>query len=195
MITLAGVPLAAVLLSLISAKTQSKSISQVEHLAKASKLARTTISAMETVKCLGGQKFELRRHQQIIAKAARFYLAQAQGNGMQIGLVRFIILAMFVQGFWYGSYLASTGRKSPGDILTAFWAALMATQTVEQILPQMLVLEQGRAAGSALREMSMSPDQERRFSKIKGHLAPKSCEGDIELRNVSWSRQHPSDIC
>ena len=92
---------------------------------------------------------------------------------------------MFVQGFWYGSHLITTGKKNPGQILTTFWACLMATQTVEQILPQMIVLEKGRASGATLQAILTQMEGGRKIARMAGRTAPKFCEGDIEVRNVS----------
>lgn len=75
-------------------------------------------------------------------------MKQALSNSIQIGFVRFVTTAMFVQGFWYGGHLVTTGRTSACDVLTTFWACLMATKPIEDILPHMLVLEKGRAAGA-----------------------------------------------
>jgi ATP-binding cassette, subfamily B (MDR/TAP), member 1 len=122
-------------------------------------------------------------------EAARYYMKQALSNSLQIGFVRFITTAMLVQGFWYGGTLVRTGNTSAGDVLTAFWACLMATKAVEDILPHMIVLEKGRAAGAA---MAIILEQMSRGSKVKGNTgrsAPKFCEGDIEVREVSQERQ------
>lgn len=162
---------------------------QSEELTRASKLANNAISAVDTVKCFNGQDFEIWQYAKAVHRAARFYLIQAQANALQIGFVRLITLGMFVQGFWYGSHLVDTGKKNPGQILTAFWACLMATQAIEQILPQMIVLEKGRAAGATLKVMLVQMESGRKVTKMIGRMTPRYCEGDIEIRNVGRSTQ------
>ena len=158
---------------------------QIEALTDASKLASNAISAIDTVKCFNGQDHELWQYAKAVKKAAGCYLIQARANALQIGFVRFVTLGMFVQGFWYGSHLVNTGKKIPGDILTAFWAALMATQSVEQILPQLIVLEKGRAAGATLKAILVQIERGRKIFKMIGGDKPLYCDGDIEIRNVS----------
>ena len=196
LVTLAALPFAALLLSLASCSIQPNNAAQTEELSKASQTASHTISAIETVKTCNGQYQELDIYTKIVRRAGTYYLATARANAAQIGLVRLTILGMFVQGFWYGSHLVNTAQKSPGDVLTAFWAALMATQTVEQIMPQFLVMEKGRAAGSTLRSIACSSEAD--FNVYtQNTLIPKSCEGDIEMKNVSpiySSRQSTADI-
>lgn len=158
---------------------------QVDELTQASKLANNAISAIDIVKCFNGQDFEIWQYAKIIRKAARYYLIQAQANALQIGFIRLVTLSMFVQGFWYGSHLVATGAKNPGQVLTTFWACLMATQAIEQILPQMIVLEKGRAAGATLKSLLAQMEKDCRDVKMIGRITPEYCDGDIEVRNVS----------
>lgn len=185
LVTMAAVPLAAVILAWISARMQPSIDAQADELTQASKLANSAISAIDTVKYFNGQDFEVWQYANSIKRAAGFYLHQAQANAMQIGFVRFVTLGMFVQGFWYGTYLVTAGKKEPGQVLTAFWACLMATQAIEQILPQMIVLEKGRAAGATLKSVLSQMRRGCKTMKIAGCLTPSYCDADIEVRNVS----------
>lgn len=187
LVTLATVPFAGIILTWISARMQPGIDAQVHELTQASKQANNAISAIDIVKCFNGQDFEIWQYAKIIKKAARYYLIQAQANALQIGFVRFITLSMFVQGFWYGSHLVATGAKDPGQVLTTFWACLMATQAIEQILPQMIVLEKGRAAGATLKVLLAQLEKECKDVEIIDRTTPDYCDGDIEVRNVSLS--------
>lgn len=158
--------------------------SQTEELTQASKLANSSISGIDTVKCCNGQWSERMQYFLSIRKAARYYLIQARANALQMGLVRLLMRAMFVQGFWYGSHIVENGKKSSGQILTAFWACIMATQSFEQILPQMIVLEKGRAAAATLQAILVKIDRGQRVSNVVGLKTPIFCEGDIILKEV-----------
>ncbi|KAI9825890.1 MAG: hypothetical protein M1832_000831 [Thelocarpon impressellum] len=187
LVTLATVPVAALLLSFISAQMQFSIEAQEEELSKASKFANSAIGAVETVKCYNGQDHEIWQFAVVIKKAARCYLSQARANALQIGCLRLITLSMFVQGFWYGSTLVEPGGKKPGQVLTTFWAALMATQSIEKILPQMIVLEKGRAAGATLKAIVARVEKGRKIRKMAGNRVQDSCQGDIDMRDVSFS--------
>lgn len=187
LVTLATVPFAAITLTWISARMQPSIDTQVDMLTQASKQAHDAISAIDTVKCFNGQDFEIWQYAKIVRRAARYYLVQAQANALQIGFVRFVTLSMFVQGFWYGSHLVATGAKNPGQVLTTFWACLMATQSIEQILPQMIVLEKGRAAGATLKSLLAQMEKEGKSVDVIDRKTPEYCEGDIEVRNVSFT--------
>lgn len=183
--TLATVPVSAVVLSWISGRIQPSIDAQIIELTEASKLANSAISVIDMVKYFNGQDSEMWQYTNAIKKAAKWYLVQAQANAAQIGFVRIMTLGMFVQGFWYGSHLVATGEKDAGEVLTAFWACLVATQAVEQILPQMIVLEKGRAAGATLKAVLMQMERGRKITNMVGRMSPRYCEGDVEARHVS----------
>lgn len=187
LVTLALVPFASVVLAWVSARMQPSIHRQDVELNQASKLANNAISAIDAVKYLNGQDTEISQYTEVVGNAARFYLVQARGIAVQLGLVRFVILGMFVQGFWFGSYLVSIGSKNAGQVLTAFWACLIATQAVEQIMPQMMVLERGRRAAATLKSMLTQMDNSHATRRLIGHIRPGYCDGDIEIRNVSCS--------
>lgn len=161
---------------------------QSNELTEASKLANDAISAIDTVKCFNGQDYEIWQYAQTIHKAAQCYLTQARANASQIGFVRLITLGMFVQGFWYGSHLVAIKSKTPSQVLTAFWSCLMATQAIEQILPQMIVLEKGRAAGATLKAVLTQMEKGRKVMQMNGGLTPEYCDGDIVAKNVRIAR-------
>lgn len=194
LVTLAIVPLSALVLGWVSSRMQPSIKAQMDELTQASKLANNAISSIDNVKYFNGQDFEIWQYARKIRKAASFYLTQAQYNALQIGLVRFMTSIMFVQGFWYGSHLVAIGKRNPGQILTAFWACLIATQTVEQILPQMIILEKGRASGATLQEMLRQMESGRKVVNMTGRTPPQYCEGDIEIRNVSAMKSLKNNV-
>ncbi|KAI9845188.1 MAG: hypothetical protein M1838_001849 [Thelocarpon superellum] len=187
LVTLATVPIAALILSFISARMQPHIEAQEAGLSNATKFACSAITSITTVKCFTGEAHEIRRFGDAIQTAARSYLKQAHANAMQIGIVRLSILSMFVQGFWYGSTLVGPGGKSAGQILTTFWSALMATQTIEQILPQMIVLEKGRVAGATLTSIISRTAGIRRENERRGGVAPGPCRGGVDLKEISFA--------
>ena len=185
LVTLSIMPLTTFLLTLISARIQPSIAQQLDHLTQASKHASNAIRSIDTIKYYNGQGFEVRKYTAAINKAAKYYLAQARLNALEIGLVRVATLTMFVQGFWYGSHLVQTGHKKPGEVLTAFWACLMATQTIEQILPQVIVLEKGRAAATYLNALVLKIEKKQKVIETTGFKTPRFCNGDIQVNNVS----------
>ncbi|KAL6716564.1 ATP-dependent permease [Lecanora helva] len=186
-VTLATVPIAALFFAWISKQMEPSIAAQNEELTRASKIATNAISAIDTVKCFNGQDHERWQYTRSIRKAATHYLSEARANAVQVGFTRFITIGMFVQGFWFGSHLVNTDKKNPGEILTAFWACLMAMQSYEQIVPQIVILMKGRVAAATLKTMIVNMENGRTITKMVGRKSPSRCDGDVEVCNVSFA--------
>lgn len=186
LITLVTVPISALVFAWISKRLGPSISSQNEELAKASNIASKAISAIDIVKCFNGQDAEKWQYAKCIGKAASYFLVEAQIEAAQAGLSCLVIRGMFVQGFWYGSHLVSTGQKNPGEILTAFWACLMAMETFQQILPELNILAKGKIAGARLEAMVVHIEKGKKISKMVGGTSPLRCDGQIEINNVSF---------
>ncbi|RPB10281.1 P-loop containing nucleoside triphosphate hydrolase protein [Morchella conica CCBAS932] len=180
LVVLMGVPLAFIFLSVISRRIQTQIDTQKEHLSRATRIVNRAFTAIETVKAFNGQQYERYMFSLAAEKAARAYREQAHSNALVVGFIRLVILTMFVQGFWYGGHLIRQGEASVGDVMTTFWSCLMATQALSMVLPQMIVLEKGKAAGAGL-------------DALLGGIIPKSCQGEIEVKSVSFA--YPSRPC
>ena len=158
---------------------------QERELSNVSKIANNATTSIDTVKCLSGQEFEYCNFVSRVDKAAVHYLKQARLNSLQITLIRVMMFGMFVQGFWYGSSLAISGDLSPGKVLRTFWACLTAAQSIEMVLPQVIVLEKGKIAAATLENVISDQSKNKTANEMKGTLYPHHCEGDIEVKNVS----------
>ncbi|KAF3387677.1 Alpha-factor-transporting ATPase [Penicillium rolfsii] len=187
LVTLAGLPVFSSVIVLLSIRMKSSIKAQQEELTCASKVASNAINSIDAVKSLNGQRMESWSFSSRIERSAIHYLRQAKLNSLQISIVRWMMFGMFVQGFWYGSFLARTGKITSGEVLRTFWACLTAAQSIEQVLPQMIVLEKGKVASALLKSIMSQIGQNRIVSEIKGFLYPDYCEGNIEVNNVSFS--------
>ncbi|OMP86891.1 Alpha-factor-transporting ATPase [Diplodia seriata] len=186
LVILCVVPLAVVAVAFLSTRLQPNIDKQVDKLQEALKYAIGAIRSIETVKVFNGQDYEVWKYTNAARQAASFYVRQANLNALQLSIMSFISFSMFIQGFWYGSTLLDKGQ-TPGQVLTTFWAALMACQAFMSILPQILVMEKGRAAGAKLRAVMVHGSKGQEESKPGEGLKPDRCAGDFELKNVCFS--------
>lgn len=186
LVTLAGIPIFSAFIAYLSTRMNSSISAQQTELTYASKIANNAISSIDTVKCLNSQAFELQSFSNRIEQSAIYYLRQARLNSFQIALIRWMMFGMFVQGFWYGSSLARAGILSSGDVITTFWACTTAAQSIEQVLPQMIVMEKGKVASTILKKLMQKSVKDDCHSEVKGTVYPRRCDGDIEVNNVSF---------
>lgn len=185
--TLAGIPIFSSIIAFLSIRMKSSIQAQQVELTHASKIASNAIASIDTVKCLNGQSLESCNFSWRIDRSAMHYLRQARLNSLQIAFIRWMMFGMFVQGFWYGSTLARSGKLTSGEVLRTFWACLTAAQSIEQILPQMIVMEKGKVASVALKSITRYHAENKMISEMKGSMYPRHCEGDIEVNNVGVS--------
>ncbi|KAJ5041539.1 uncharacterized protein L3040_005122 [Drepanopeziza brunnea f. sp. 'multigermtubi'] len=191
LVVISTFPLAGVLLFFVSMQLGPAIEAQKRELTKASKYANTAITAINTVKAYNGQDQEVWQYCETIKNVAISYLIQARCNALQFGITKFVMVALFVQGFWFGLVLVKQG-VDPGGILTTFYSCLAAMQAVETILPQWLVLRKGMSAGQTLKAIMSQMENGRAVTRMAGIFRPETCEGDIEIKGVSFA--YPSNL-
>jgi ATP-binding cassette subfamily B (MDR/TAP) protein 1 len=184
LVVIATFPIAGFLLYLVSLPLTPAIEAQKRELNQASKYANTAITNINTVKAYNGQDQEVWQYGRTIKRVAASYLIQARSNAMQYAIVKFMMVGLFVEGFWFGLYLVNRGT-SPGHILTTFYACLNALQAVEIVLPQWLVLTKGMSAGATLQTIMVQMRHGRKVTTMTGSGRPDSCSGDIEVKGVS----------
>jgi ATP-binding cassette subfamily B (MDR/TAP) protein 1 len=178
-------PVIVVIIAYLGASMQQSVRKQQEKLTEALKYVSNAINAIETVKCFNGQEHELGRYSTRLKEAAGWYYRVVNVNSQQFGFMGFFTLAMFVQGFYYGGVQVDNHEKNTGDVITTFFSAISAFQAISSILPQMIVLQKGRTAGSTLRavmaQIARGPDA----LPLPELVKPSRCDGSIEFRNAS----------
>ncbi|EDN10606.1 hypothetical protein HCAG_07067 [Histoplasma mississippiense (nom. inval.)] len=141
------------------------------------RLQTSSFSCIDAVKYFNGQNFEAQQYSLGILAATRWYRNEALGQALQIGC-----------GFWYGISLVEAGQLNPGDVVTAFWACLLSTHAIEDVLPHIIVLEKGRASSSALQQLiKKKTNYCDETDNTAQKLSPTFCEGDIRVKNVTFS--------
>lgn len=150
------------------------------------KYLTNAIQSIESVKCFNGENYELQIFTKATSIAASIYNRVANLRAIQVGTMQFFTLSIFVQGFWYGNHIVKSGDKDVGQIITTFWAALMAVQGITGFLPQFIVLQKGKVAGAHLQLLMSQISTSDQLHECEGHLKPIRCPGDIEFRQASF---------
>ncbi|KAF2501001.1 P-loop containing nucleoside triphosphate hydrolase protein [Lophium mytilinum] len=186
LVIIATVPIVFIVMTVLSSRIGPHVHEQGERLQGAMKYVTNAFQSIEMVKCFNGQDSELGRYTGAIREAAKSYTRQANLKSLQLAFLQFCTLSVFVQGFWYGSTLIARGKRSPGQVITTFWCALVAVQAVTSFIPQLIVIEKGRVAGAKLRAVMAQMQAQ---SNTTGHVSgikPGLCKGDIEFDKVSF---------
>ncbi|OJK03940.1 hypothetical protein ASPACDRAFT_49953 [Aspergillus aculeatus ATCC 16872] len=193
LVTLSGMPVLSAIISFLSSKMNASFEAQKVELAKSSKIVDSATTSIDAVKSFNGQFIEHRSFVASIDKAAVCYLRRARFTSLQIAFLRMMSFGMFIQGFWYGSSLATSGQLSAGEVLRTFWACLGAAQSFEFIMPQAAVMKKGKIASLALRNALSGRADGKAPGVLDGAICPDVCHGDIEVKNLSFSYSSQPD--
>ncbi len=187
LVIVSTVPLIAITQSFLDTRLSNRVRKHADKLQSVLKYFTSAIQNIETVKCFNGEKQELRSFTRLVTGAENLYRRVANYRSMQIGVMQFSTLSVFFSAFWYGSHLVRAGKADIGQVITAFWAALMAIQGITGFIPQLIILQKGKMAAARLRQL-MKPglaNDQRQESRPQ----PKSTHilGDIEFRQVRFT--------
>lgn len=184
LVIICTVPLMYLAEAYVSKKLDSQAYDQTNALQQALVYITNAIRSIEAVKCYNGESYELQMFTHAASLAARLYRRVANLRSIQIGLIQFFTLTVFVQGFGYGFYLVRAGDLGVDSVITAFWAALLAIGGITGFLPQLIVMQRGKASGSKLRLLLEQMGTGDELRELQGNSRPSYCPGDIEFRKV-----------
>ncbi|KAI7209308.1 putative ABC transporter [Hortaea werneckii] len=187
LVTLASAPLLGVAITFISARMQVYVVKQQEKLAEAQKYCLNAFGAIETVKCFNGQGIERHKYMMRSRECAQFYFKVVKWNGLMMSVGVLLTSGMIVQGFYYGGVLIRKGEITPGTVVTCFFSAIGAFSALQLVMPHMMTLEKGRAAGLTLRAVMAEMDKGTVQRRPSGLLTPLECRGEIEVRNAAFA--------
>jgi ATP-binding cassette subfamily B (MDR/TAP) protein 1 len=184
LVVICSVPIVYLVMSYLSKLMSKRTYEQSDRLQQALKYVTNAIRNIETVKCFNGERLEVHRYTGAIGVVGRLYKKQASIRGLELGIMQFFTFSIFVQGFWYGSTLVTSGKKDAGQVLTTFWAALLAVTAFTEFLPQFVVLQKGRVAGARLRALIDQISMSDSLVETEGHARPPHCVGEVKFESV-----------
>ena len=169
------------------------------------------IAAIATVKAFNAAEMESQRANVSFLRLKKAASMLNRVWGTTSGIAQFVMMAMFVQGFWFGAKLVREGKCSAGDVMAVFWACLIATSNLQMCIPQFITLAKGKFAMVALLTLvgdtptssppsdahPMSPTSPNslntvvhgttRKSRTLRKITPARCYGELALHNVTFA--------
>ncbi|KAJ7152997.1 P-loop containing nucleoside triphosphate hydrolase protein, partial [Mycena filopes] len=139
-----------------------------------------TSTGISTVKAFNAAAHEQRALSAVLNRIETAVWKLVAVWGFTSGLAQFVMMGMFVQGFWFGARVVKSGSIGAGDVMAVFWACLMATTNLQLCIPQFILLSKGKFALTSL------------LALVDAHDAteapiPVACTADILLRDVSFA--------
>ncbi|KAJ7207987.1 P-loop containing nucleoside triphosphate hydrolase protein [Mycena pura] len=153
-----------------------------QQTAVAATLVDRTVTAMgiSTVKAFNAAAREQHALTAVLTRIEKAVWKLVAVWGFMSGLAHFVMMGMFVQGFWFGARVVREGTIGAGDVMTVFWACLMATTNLQLCIPQFIQLAQGKHAFESLLALVDTHD-------TTETPLPVPCRADIMLRDVVFA--------
>lgn len=213
LVTLCTIPLVLLVQIVTQVVSEPLFASERRAFAEASTNIERATSAISTVKAHNAQKVESTRFDPIVARAKTSLIKQALVWALSYASSETLLLSTFVIGFWYGAKVVRDGRSSAGDVLTVFWAALLAATYLQMMIPQLTTLTKGKMSMASLlsviQDLPERSDPDNPFSpatspqnstfpvnmktRPMSKIHPTRCHGEFNFRSVSFaypSRPH-----
>ncbi|CAO1638675.1 unnamed protein product [Sympodiomycopsis kandeliae] len=153
LVILASIPLTAIVTTIVEVLTGPQLAQERRVTSKASGIVERSITGITTIKAFNAQLQQLTSFDHLLQKGTAVYNKTAILWGVRLGISTTLMFAMFVQGFWFGSYLVSKKKVSPGDIMTVFWSCILVSGHIQQIIESLNLVEKGKISALGLSEL------------------------------------------
>ncbi|KAI9060101.1 P-loop containing nucleoside triphosphate hydrolase protein [Trametes sanguinea] len=201
LVILSAVPVLMIIQTLSQGFVGPRLASERAHSASAATLIDRAVAAIATVKAFNAEIHEQDHLNDMVEKIRRAAVKCHSVWGVSTAASQFVMMAMFVQAFWFGAKLVRDGSISPGTVMSVFWACLIATSNLQMCIPQLIVLTKGKFAMVALLTLAQSQSREpvpygtnmlspiaksRRPSMFR-KIRPSHCRGHFEFCDVTFA--------
>ena len=196
-VILAGFPLVMIL----TAVTERFAMPLLERdrdlTASAAGRVERVFGAIATVKAFNAQETERNRLMPMLRLADRTYTKLCFVWGLRLGFTSFVLLSMFVQGFWFGSYLVGRGSLTGGQVSQVFWACLLSASHLQLIVPLLTFLDKGKIGMAGLLDLIGRPSsgstvvpltdvKSAQHGRPLRKMRPAVCTGELALQEVTF---------
>jgi ATP-binding cassette, subfamily B (MDR/TAP), member 1 len=147
------------------------------------------ISSISTVKAFNATQYEHASVSHIFSRIRRVTIRLISLWSVMSCFAQFVTMAMFAQGFWFGSKLVREGKISAGDVMAVFWACLIVASNLQMCIPQLIVLAKGKSAMASL--LSVAPPS---LSVPLRKITPRSCVGELAIQDVTFAYPSRPDV-
>ncbi|CAG8452411.1 3936_t:CDS:2, partial [Dentiscutata erythropus] len=185
LVILASMPLVFITLAYTTAKANPLLSKERDIFMKAGNVLENSLSAIKTIKSFNGEAKEEKKHFDNLQEVNNVSANLAWIYAIRVGMIQFLILSLFVQGFWFGSILVSENKLAPGDVLSIFYASLLGASVLKEVLPKLASIAKAKDAVkhiNILLEKVTIID----LRALRGFTLTE-IKGDIEFNDISFS--------
>ncbi|GAA5914052.1 ABC transporter ATP-binding protein [Sporobolomyces salmoneus] len=195
-VILAAIPILTIFVGITERFAQPLANRDREAVTRCSSRVDRIIGALPTVKAFNAEDQENAGFKLITKQAFLAYTKLHFVWGFRSGITQFMIMTMFIQGFWFGAYLVQSGKATVSTVNTCFWSCLSASTYLQTCIPFLVSIEKGKIAMAGLlglihsdpapvatlvKSPSMSRSHEPKNQKKKSQRIGSLSSADISL--------------
>ncbi|KAH6762311.1 ATP binding cassette subfamily B1 [Perilla frutescens var. hirtella] len=184
LVTLAVVPLIAVIGGIHAATLSKLSGKSQDALSQAGNIAEQTIAQIRTVLAYVGESRALQSYSAALRVAQRMGYKIGLAKGMGLGATYFTVFCCYALLLWYGGYLVRHHFTNGGLAIATMFAVMIGGLALGQSAPSIAAFAKARlAAAKIFRVIDHKPSV---GSNTDSGMELESITGKLELKNVDF---------
>ncbi|CAF1030751.1 unnamed protein product [Adineta steineri] len=165
-------------------------IIELKAYGKAGIVAEDVISSIHTVISYNGQEKEIQRYERYLDDAKKCAVKKGVTSGITAGITNFLVYAIYVLGFWYGTKLIWEENYTIGEVFTVFMCINFGIFSLGQVSPYLQTFYEARVSAFMLWKIICEPSTINNDNE-KG-LIKEDLIGNIKFSNINF--YYPSRI-
>ena len=175
--------------------------------ARAGDIASEVINQIRTVHAYHGEEAEKKRYSAHLGEASKATLKRDISQGVSAGVLLCVMMTAYGVGLYYGVTLIAASREDDptclyeidrdgcitgGNVMQTFFALIMASFAIGQVLPSLGDIATARASAHAIFEMIDRPVSIDAMSDAGAK--PSGFQGTVEFKNVTFAYPSRADV-
>ncbi|CAN7019806.1 unnamed protein product [Brassica oleracea var. botrytis] len=192
LVTLAVVPLIAVIGGIHTTTLSKLSNKSQESLSQAGNIVEQTVVQIRVVMAFVGETRVSQAYSSALKTAQRLGYKTGLAKGMGLGATYFVVFCCYALLLWYGGYLVRHRLTNGGLAISTMFAVMIGGLALGQSAPSMAAFAKAKvAAAKIFRIIDHRPTIER---NSESGVELDSVTGLVELRNVDFSYPSRPDV-
>ncbi|PRT55425.1 Alpha-factor-transporting ATPase [Wickerhamiella sorbophila] len=150
LICMIGVPIMAFSTYFLSIQVHTRVIKAKSLLDTISTAGDWALRSLSTVVSFQKQGYEKEKMEELLKNELKLNMGQHQFSALLQAIGRFLVLSIFVQGFFFGSYMVRSHGVNSGNVMTVFWSCLSLTTSLNTMLSLLMGLQRGIVSAQRL---------------------------------------------
>lgn len=179
-------PLLCLSIMIFGSKVEHWSKAEDDHTAEAISLLDWNFSSFLWIKIIFSQKLELTTFSKILDDCELAFRRFSIYANIVSSIMKTFSFMLFVQSFWFGSYLVRNDKDSSGDVISAFYSCLKLALTISSLSVIAVIYQKARTSFNKIVKFSLSNKAIEKFNQ-PSFIPEENLYGEIKLNGVSFS--------